>query len=537
MIRNRYESKGLHFSMNHRGIIALVLLLMWTVVLSNHASSFSTCLQKRESLAIPSNQVFHESIAIASDNDFISQGWPGNGSISNPFLIEGLTISSDDECVRINNTRSYFIIRNCSFSWMLNQYHGTGVYLRNVTHGFIEMCTMSGLGVGIYDQQSTKNVYRDNTIEDTWDGILVDSCSNNLVSNNTIAGNLGGDDIWFLKSNECSVLGNVVSGIVFDWSTNCTAEHNYGLVKGLNIYSNNLTHWLHQIHDNHFNGKLLGYFRDTSDSIINGTLYSQLILVNATRIMISGGAFHNLLMGVQIIYSSDCTMSDIVSENNVGAGINIENSYNCTLVDSITNDNWIGVSISSSERIGVEGTQANYNLLNGIRISASSSCHFVENTISNNSEGVSIDLSNNCTLSENYIFGNEVGIVLSSSTNCSIIHNIVYKNGIGIVLSSTTSHTSIYWNSFIWNTDKNAVDGGSFNIWDDGISRGNIWSDYMGYGTYTIPGLAQSVDRFPMAVGYQIQNEMILVLLIIIITFVLLYSQKERLLRSKSSKT
>lgn len=535
MHRNHQEYRRF-CSSKHQGLIVLILLLFLVIVPHKPSSSFSTVFWVNGSNPILNNQTNHESISISSDSDFISQGWPGNGSISNPFHIEGLTILSDDDCVKITNTRSYFVIRNCTFSWMLNQGHGTGVNLRNVTHGTIELCTMSGLSVAIVDQHSANNVYRDNTIEDTRDGILVGGCNSNLVSNNTVTENSGGNDIWLLDSRACSVLGNDVSGIFFDLSTNCTAEHNYGLVEGLNIYSDNLTHWLHQIHDNHFKGGMLGYFRDSSDSIIDGALYSQLILVNATRMKASGGVFRDLSMGVQIIYSSNCTMSDFISERNIGTGVNIENSYNCTLVDSIMDENWRGVSVSSSKRIGIEGSQVNDNTFYGIDVYSSDRCNFSKNKISNNSRGVSIDGSNNCTLTDNDVYGNDVGIALSSSNSCLIFQNNVHENEIGITLSSTTSYNSIYWNAFVWNTESNAVDDGAFNIWDDGISRGNIWSDYAGCGPYTVPGLAQSVDRFPVVVGFRIQSEILLVLFIIIMASAVVYSQKERFLISKSSK-
>ncbi len=526
MYKNRQESKRYYSFTKYRGMIALILLIFLVLGSSEQASSFSTGLLESISIAIPSDQVSHESIIIASDSDFISQGWPGNGSISNPFLIEGLAILSDDECVKIANTSSYFVIRNCSLSGMLD-HHGIGVYLRNVTHGTIELSTMSGLGVGIYDRQSTGNVYRNNTIEDTWDGILIDICNNNVVSNNTVTENRGGDEIWIINSRNCLVLGNFVSGICLTWSTTCTVGHNYGLIEGLNIEGNNLTHWLHQIHDNYFNGKMLGYFRDSSDSIIDGDLYSQLILVNVTRTMISGGIFQNLSMGVQIINSADCTLSDFVSKNNFRVGVNIKNSYNCTIVNGSVDEHLIGMSVWSSEMTRVEGTQMNNNSFCGIEVISSNSCHFIENTISNGRSGVSIYMSNNCTLSENDIFGNEVGVVLSSSNYTLITNNIVHENEIGIILSSTTSHNLIYWNSFILNTDKNAVDDGLFNVWDDGISRGNIWSDYQWPGPYTIPGEAQSIDRFPNVPFSQIPPEIIPAGFIIIIA-VLIYSQKER---------
>lgn len=319
-----------------------------------------------------------------------------------------------------------------------------------------------------------------------------------------------------------------MSGILFEFSTNCTVEHNFGLIEGLNIYSNNLTHWLHQIHDNYFNGKMLGYFRDKSDLIIDGALYAQLILVNVTRTMISGGVFQNLSMGVQIIDSADCTLLDFVSKNNFRVGVNIKNSYNCTIVNGSIDEHRIGVSVSSSERTGVEGSQMNNNSYCGIEVLSSNSCHFIENTISYNRIGVSSYMSNNCTLSGNDIFGNEVGVELWSSNYTLFTNNIVHENEIGILLSSTTSHNLIYWNSFYWNIDNNAVDDGVSNVWDDGISRGNIWSDYEGSGPYTIPGEAQSIDRFPNVPVFQIPPEMIPVSFIIIITVVLIYSQKER---------
>ena len=527
MNKKHQESKKIHSSKKYRGMIALILLIFLIVGISEQVSSFSTSLQESRSIAIPSNYVVHESITIASDSDFISQGWPGNGSISNPYLIEGLAIISDDACIKIINTSSYFVIRNCSLSGLLTHYV-TGVDLRNVTHGTIELSTMSDLGNGICDLQGTENVFHNNTIEDTWCGIYLLSCNNNVVSNNTVAGNHKGFAIEIYDSKKCLILGNFVSGILFEFSTNCTVEHNFGLVEGLNIRSSNLTHWLHQIHDNYFNGKILGYFRDTSDSIIDGALYSQLIFVNVTRTMISGGIFQNLSMGVQIINSADCTLSDFVSKNNFRVGVNIKNSYNCSIVNGSIEEHLIGVSIWSSERIGIEGTQVNNNSYHGIEIVASNSCHFIENTISYNRIGVSIYMSNTCTLSRNDIFGNEVGVELSSSNYTLFTNNIVHENEIGIKLSSTTSHNLIYWNSFISNTDKNAVDDGIFNVWDDGISRGNFWSDYQCPGPYTIPGEAQSIDRFPNGPVFQIPYEMIPALFIIIIALVLIYSQKDR---------
>ena len=45
----------------------------------------------------------HEPIEIVSDADFVDQGWPGNGSESNPFIIEGLEIRGRTFCILIRN--------------------------------------------------------------------------------------------------------------------------------------------------------------------------------------------------------------------------------------------------------------------------------------------------------------------------------------------------------------------------------------------------------------------------------------------------
>ncbi|MFW9925873.1 MAG: hypothetical protein ACFFDM_03785, partial [Candidatus Thorarchaeota archaeon] len=44
----------------------------------------------------------------------------------------------------------------------------------------------------------------------------------------------------------------------------------------------------------------------------------------------------------------------------------------------------------------------------------------------------------------------------------------------------------------------NAQDDGDENMWcEEVLQIGNYWSDYIGEGSYTIPGSAESVDLYP----------------------------------------
>ncbi|MCK5606020.1 hypothetical protein KAR91_29245, partial [Candidatus Pacearchaeota archaeon] len=57
----------------------------------------------------------HVPVIINGTADFGSQGWPGAGSVSSPYIISGLNISYDIGIpgISIMNTDAYFVIRDC----------------------------------------------------------------------------------------------------------------------------------------------------------------------------------------------------------------------------------------------------------------------------------------------------------------------------------------------------------------------------------------------------------------------------------------
>ena len=83
----------------------------------------------------------HDPIYIDGDENLTTtaanEGWPGSGTIDDPFIIESYSITTNGStAISINNTQVYFQIRNCeinSTTLMLN----TGYQLVNVSHGTI----------------------------------------------------------------------------------------------------------------------------------------------------------------------------------------------------------------------------------------------------------------------------------------------------------------------------------------------------------------------------------------------------------------
>jgi hypothetical protein len=108
--------------------------------------------------------------------------------------------------------------------------------------------------------------------------------------------------------------------------------------------------------------------------------------------------------------------------------------------------------------------------------------------------GNSFNISSNI-ISGNYLEGQpSVGISVTSGTNGVIHNNSIYSNtGYGVVLGGSTN--MVYWNEIGWNGLGNALEAGTSNLWDDNVTTGNAWSDYVGSGTYPI--LTGGVDRYP----------------------------------------
>ena len=87
----------------------------------------------------------HNAIAINNDSDFIEQGWPGLGTPENPYVIEGLSIISEEICVSISETNSHLIIRDCYF-WSRCSYqffHRGGEIAVEILNSKMYLCTLN----------------------------------------------------------------------------------------------------------------------------------------------------------------------------------------------------------------------------------------------------------------------------------------------------------------------------------------------------------------------------------------------------------
>ncbi|MGY5860595.1 MAG: right-handed parallel beta-helix repeat-containing protein, partial [Candidatus Thorarchaeota archaeon] len=159
----------------------------------------------------------HGPISIDGDVDFndtaFVEGWTGNGSESNPFVIEDYEIDLDravGNCIEIVNTRVHFIIENCTLDGATT---GRGVYLSNTTNGIIKEILSLENRYGIEVVWSEGIVITNNNcsypMEFGYEGIRVAGNGSCVVANNTVV--LHSPGIEIAGSSYTTVFNNSVT--------------------------------------------------------------------------------------------------------------------------------------------------------------------------------------------------------------------------------------------------------------------------------------------------------------------------------------
>jgi parallel beta-helix repeat protein len=452
----------------------------------------------------------------------------GYGNETHPYVIEGLNITADSVCIDIENTNAFFEIRSCLIS-ASSLSASNGIIFDNVTNGIIRNCTINMHEKGVYwyssdnctminntatdnDDEGFSIFYSDNCIlvnntssNNQYNGIGFMGSSNCVVESNKITNiNVGlnlissdnctlrdniitGTDYGIIldNSNDCSLLENSVTGssefgFYLDESLNCSLTDNTFLYCGVGVVGNQAMYWLHESTGNTVNGKGFGYFQRISSSVIDGSLYGQIILVNCTGIEVEDGMFSQVSQGIQLAFCTDCTLSNNAASSNSVNGIDIYYSDFCTLVGNTANND-------------------NY----GIYLDHSDNCTLTDNTVIDAYEsGINLYYSQNGTLIHNTLLDSYEGIRLGHSDHCTLMYNIAVDNGRGIALETGSQYNKIYLNRMqpfgpAVPVSITSLDNGETNSWDDGISIGNYYTDYIGTGTYPIEGSAGSIDHYP----------------------------------------
>ncbi|MEM3444868.1 MAG: NosD domain-containing protein, partial [Thermoplasmata archaeon] len=330
----------------------------------------------------------HAQIHINGNDEFANQalkdGWPGDGSQNNPYIIDGYDIDAHGGSygIWIENTDVYFVICNCTVYNATNYDsapYAAGIALNNVIHGTLEnnTCNNSRYGIYLYGGSQYNNLTNNNASANSYRGIWLDSSSNNTITNNNASDNTD-SGIYLYSSSNNGIINNTASG------------NYYGI--SLEDSSNN------SITNNNASGNKYGIYlgsKSNSNSITNN---------NA-----SGNSWYGIYLGS----SSNNNITNNEASGNSYYGIWLDSSSNNNITNNNASANSYGIYLGSSSNNNIITynwicNNANY----GVYITGSSTGNIIHhnNFIANNGAGKGV--SGNCQAYDdaggNYWYDNTV---------------------------------------------------------------------------------------------------------------------------------
>lgn len=234
----------------------LIIICTLTFSFSNLTYSF---ISLPDSPFLLSSYTLHSPINITSDEDFLSLGFSGDGSASNPFIIENLLINSSAQwSIHIVSTTKHFIIRNCMLSSA-----DIGIYIEDVAPGtaLIENNIITSSLFGIVLSASYVTV-TSNTIEGiAYDGITLHDSSNIVLSLNLIDGSEIG--VRLISSQFVQIMNNTITNNLYGNQNHLSSD----VVYHYNLFSNNTHHAI--ILEKNSNNSVISY-NDFIDNNMDG---------------------------------------------------------------------------------------------------------------------------------------------------------------------------------------------------------------------------------------------------------------------------
>ena len=431
------------------------------------------------------NRVSHVPIRIDDDLDFASQasieGWSGNGSDTNPYIIENYDIDAEGagNAIYIGNTTVYFIIRNCelyntSYQSSAAYSRGSGITLYNVQNGRVENNILRDNpdDEGIYLEQSSYNTLFNNTVFNNYYGITLYYSINNEICENNISSSAS-YGIYFWNASNNDVLNNTVSnngdaGIrLYEYSSNNliknnTIASNSGTGLYIQSYCVNNTIELNDVLDSGSYGIYIYDYSDwnyLSDNFINNSFSDGIHVFACTNTTIEYNTVMNTVNGAGIHiywYAYDTLIFSNYAEKNGAQGVWVESYSDRAIVEwnTLVDNGNEGVYVSDSSY-----TTVTYNVMSGSTYySGLKLYNSAHNTVEGNEMysnydcGIYLLSSSDTNISYNTVYENRYGIYLEGSTASYIYNNTVYSNTMeGISLVSGSAGNEMFNNSIYEN--------------------------------------------------------------------------------------
>ena len=357
--------------MRRKGLNLLLIITVLSLLMLN-SSIFSGTQEigTTESAVIAQVYTLHDPIHIDGNADFLSQGssedWQGNGSLGNPIIISGYSISAAEHMLKVENSDLHFEFSNNQLdglSWVW-----CGIAIIDSANGVIKDNYVRRAAAGIHVVTVENFTIQGNEVHDSeLGGIIVEDVSvnvtvkKNIVYENRQYGIHIGNPYGSTISYNVTIVGNTVyanspSGIRLLEADGCTVDNN-------EVYSNTFNGIDVESGSHYIN------YNNITDCIEG-------ILISEGNCTIAQNRISNVEYAI-LVGTENNTISKNYLTNNEKIGIRFYHSYHTGFSGS--NNLVTGNVIANNSRWGVEFTadaddnvvQNNYFFMNGDACQAS----------------------------------------------------------------------------------------------------------------------------------------------------------------------
>jgi len=494
-------------------ILLVVLIFLSTVMLAaapSRAESFSEVFTGRGV-----RYTTHDPIVIQNNSDFDQQaadeGWPGDGSATDPYIIAGYEIFYEEEeeplfsesvgsmefgdspgtiGIHIGNTTVHFIIKD---NHIYNETYAA-ILLTNVTNGSVEgnLIEQNKNGV-ILDSASTGNFVVNNTFKSQVDNnVEVDGPRNFVMDNMCVGGDVG---IYIMGTNNTvknNTLENSGTGI------GVGGRHT-------NVYENKMNHTgiflfvgdkvpdregfsLQNISTNNtVDGKPVYYIKDVGHTTVPVDA-GEVIAVNVSYVDMDNLKINNSTVAIELMYSNNVSINHGTfrwnNEYSIFAGfteyvrienstmddgeLNVYQSNHCIIRNNeIMNElDGNGLGIYDVDYVMIEHNDV-YN--NEFAINGDGNHYVIAHNRIWNHTNYGVYLSGeDMQVHNNTIANSHTGLTMDSLDYSVIENNTISENNYRGIYIYTGQHNIIRYNLIINNTDygiyiNNGVDNTIYN--------------------------------------------------------------------------
>ena len=331
----------------------------------------------------------------------------------------------------------------------------------------------------------TFNVLHDNT----FNGIFIQFSVDGNIANNTVYSN-DGTGILIAQSTGTLIADNTLTNDGFRFNLSSLVD--YGTLS----VSNNMV-----------NGKQLGFYYDTDDTIFSSNIFGQLVLAACDNSVVKDLTISQTDYAVALIGCDSTVVDNCDFNNNVGGSVLLEGTMNCTVNNTLCNHNPTkpGIFVGGGIDTVIQNCTSSNNMYGLQMVSSTNSTilnsTFNQNTITNAyiAEGAAGNIKYNA-----FTNAGSVGLMFVNFDYVNISHNLFESNtGYALHLDASSTGSWIHHNAFISNnlggTSQAFDDTNSLNMWDDPWNmEGNYWNDHVS-GNYTLDGAWGVNDTYPLS--------------------------------------